>query len=287
MWAGRRLISLLIVTVLTASCTTSSYDTSRRAESMETSRIRSVVLHFTQEDDDRSLELLTEADYPVSSHYLVSSTNQKGRTTVFQLVAENDRAWHAGFSTWRKRTNLNDTSIGIEIVYEISCLDPLKTTYDSCLFPQYHPLQIERVIDLLTDILKRHPDIKPLNIVGHSDIAPTRKIDPGPNFPWHYLYTRGIGAWFEDAVMLRYLEHFQIMMPAEPAVDAALVDIGYGFETAAEKTAVIRAFQAHFVPHQISGIMDPLTAAALFALRERYEANSDAYSDFCRTSDAC
>ena len=119
-------------------------------------------------------------------------------------MAERNRAWHAGRSYWHGQRDLNFSSIGIEIVNESGCDAPIQslenseTFYVSCQFKPFSDEQIRAVVSLLKDILRRHPEIKPINIVGHSDIAPNRKVDPGPTFPWKTLYNSGIGTWYEE-----------------------------------------------------------------------------------------
>lgn len=111
---------------------------------------------------------------------------------IFNLVEENERAWHAGASAWATRRNLNDTSIGVEIV-NLATEDKGVFT-----FPPYNPIQIAAVKELAANILQRYPDITPVNVVGHSDIAIGRKSDPGAAFPWKELYDAGIGAWYDE-----------------------------------------------------------------------------------------
>ena len=286
-------LGILLLGGLLGGCQASSYDRSHPAVSMDETRIRSIVIHYTQEEDDRSLEVLTAEEYPVSSHYLLSSKEDGKKPKIYQLVKDEARAWHAGVSGWRNRTNLNDTSIGIEIVYTIACDDGAKSSYETCTFPDFHPEQIDVLIDLLGDLTKKYPSIQPLQIIGHSDIAPVRKIDPGPRFPWQYLYSKGFGAWYDEAAMLRYLDVFKGAMPSPDEMNVALEDIGYNLDMSfdvddeKELNYVIKAFQAHFVPHRISGVMDPLTAAVLFALREKYGNGTEGYETFCAASQIC
>jgi N-acetylmuramoyl-L-alanine amidase len=114
----------------------------------------------------------------LSTHYMV---DERGR--IIQFVHEKMRAWHAGQSFWRGETDLNSVSIGIEI----------ENLGEYADYPPFNPDQIAVVIDLCRDIIKRHPSIKPHHVLGHSDIAPGRKLDPGPQFPWAKLAAAGIG----------------------------------------------------------------------------------------------
>ena len=109
--------------------------------------------------------------------------------------------FHAGESYWHGDESLNHHSIGIEIVNGARCIDidpDLDTEAPEnqrCVFPEYGPEQLDLVIKLARDILDRYPGMDPVDVVGHADIAPDRRVDPGPKFPWRQLYEYGIGAW--------------------------------------------------------------------------------------------
>lgn len=234
-------------------------------------RVRFLVIHYTALDFQASASALTG---PVSAHYLVpdpsdQSYQQAGfsEMRVFKLVDEYERAWHAGLSQWRGRTNLNDTSIGIELVNQA-------TDHEGTLtFVPYHPQQIEVLKELVTDILRCYPDITSTQVVGHSDIAPGRKNDPGAMFPWHALYKAGIGAWYDIATLQRYFEQFLIALPTPEDVIAKLGQYGYDTgqaTTESEYRALIRAFQLHFRQRNYDGLLDAETAAILYALVEKY-----------------
>lgn len=138
--------------------------------------IDTLVLHYTELDLEPSLQILR--DGPVSVHYVVA---EDGR--VFRLLGEEKVAFHAGLSQWRGRTAVNERSLGIEIVNR-----------DGNRHPYPEP-QIAAVIELCQGILARHSGIDGGGVVGHSDIAPKRKIDPGITFPWRRLAEAGIGVW--------------------------------------------------------------------------------------------
>jgi len=200
-----------------------------------------LVMHYTGMADGASaIRRLTSPDSGVSSHYVV---NEDG--TVLRLVDERKRAWHAGASYWRGITDVNSASIGIEIVnpgHEFG----------------YRPFpgdQIAAVVCLTHEIRKRH-DIPPANVVGHSDVAPARKQDPGELFPWEKL--AGLGhamPWPENATT----------DPGWPdsAFLVALERFGYDIE---DKFAAVVAFQRRFRPGLIDGTIDGQSRAILFHL---------------------
>ena len=154
-------------------------------------RVRFLVLHYTALDFAASVKALTTG--AASAHYLIPAPHDpsykaagfKGQR-IFNLVAEEDRAWHAGVSGWARRDNLNDTSIGIEIVNQ-----GYRDTPQGRVWYPFSEAQIQALIPLLKDIAKRH-GITPDRIIGHSDIAPGRKVDPGPLFPWKRLADAGL-----------------------------------------------------------------------------------------------
>lgn len=167
-----------------------------------------LVLHYTAQNFADSVQSLTGKS--VSAHYLVPDPEDPtykaagfSGVRIFNLVDEVERAWHAGTSQWGNRSNLNDTAIGIEIVNLAS------GDGEDITFPPFNPQQIAAVTQLTQNILQRYPDITPVNVVAHSDIAPGRKSDPGPQFPWHQLYKAGVGAWYDDAVKQRYQHEYQ------------------------------------------------------------------------------
>ena len=254
-------------------------------------RVRHLVLHFTSEPFDESRRLLTErTDRPVSVHYLVPEpgdpTYPHSRLKIFRLVPETRRAWHAGRSVWAGHQALNGSSIGIELVNRSHCvdLDPeaeIRTPdMQDCTFQGFPEAQIDLLIRLVQDILARHPDIDPVDVVGHADVAPTRRLDPGPTFPWKRLHEHGIGAWPDDTSV----EHYRRRFTEEPAspelVRRALGAYGYGIEPEDGDDAelhlqfVVRAFQMHFRPARTDGVMDLESTAILFALLDKYRPHA-------------
>ena len=252
-----------------------------QSESFST-RIRFVVIHYTSIDWENSLKVLTNERYEVSSHYLIpegGDDTYSDQIKIFQLVDEENRAWHAGISKWEERTNINDQSIGIELVNQAECSVRQGSQYDYtnnyiCFFSEFDSDQIDQLILLLKDILSRHDEIKPTYIVGHSDISPDRKFDPGPKFPWKKLYENGIGAWYDDQTFEKYNNQFKRKIPDINQIQCALKRYGYGVEITNkmdEQTFfVIRAFQYHFTPNKSDGSISVDTVSALWALLEKY-----------------
>jgi len=271
--------------LLLAGC--SSLDMIDRPSENQNSRVNFLVLHFTSENFSESMRLLTQrTDNPVSVHYLVPEPGDEtysGRTLkIHRLVPEHRRAWHAGKSYWSGTTALNDTSIGIEIVNQSACVDNDPETdsptpeEQTCTFHSYAEAQIDLVILLARDILDRNPDIDPVDVIGHGDIAPGRRVDPGPRFPWKRLFDHGIGAWYDDETVARYRRQFDQDQPDLATVQGALSAYGYQVDQTGENDAqtrfVIRAFQMHFRPSAYPGVADVETVSILFALVEKYRA---------------
>ncbi|QSL87769.1 N-acetylmuramoyl-L-alanine amidase [Pseudomonas atacamensis] len=237
------------------------YDTSHPSANYD-SRIQFVVVHYTSASLERSLQLLTHGD--VSSHYLIGDDKS---ATVYKLMDENQRAWHAGESQWQGRTWLNSSSIGIEIV------NPgYKDTSTGRLWYPYSEAQIESLITLLKDISKRN-GISPRHIIGHSDIAPLRKLDPGPLFPWKRLAAEGLGLWPNEQAVARQQAIFNSNpLPEIGWFQAQLARLGYDTPQTGELDVatrhVLAAFQMHYRPARFDGTPDAQTAALLLVLNQ-------------------
>lgn len=199
-----------------------------------------LVLHYTELPLQESLDVLCDGtrEARVSAHYVLAEDG-----TAYRLVPEERVAWHAGRSHWRGREALNATSIGIEIV------NLHGDRHD------YPPQQIAALIELCHGILARHPAIEPRNVVGHSDIAPQRKIDPGRRFPWKTLADAGIGLWPRTEARPLFGEPLD-----------ALQRYGYAPPVAVPPREIVKAFQRHFRPAKVDGIADPETRLLLAGL---------------------
>ncbi len=221
------------------------------------SRVQYLILHYTVIDFERSLKVLTTGG-KVSAHYLVRDTPAQ----TYQLVDENRRAWHAGVSYWGGATNLNSASIGIEIVNAGFTDTPAGRLYAP--FPQP---QIDEVIALTKDIVARH-NIRPDRILGHNDIAPGRKQDPGPAFPWKQLADAGLIPWPDPAQVEIKQAIYQIAPPPDLLwFQERLARIGYqtpqtGVLDVATRE-VLSTFQMKYRPTDIQGEPDAQTAALL------------------------
>ncbi|WP_245932434.1 N-acetylmuramoyl-L-alanine amidase [Isoalcanivorax indicus] len=266
-------LALLVWSLLLAACAMPERREGYRVDHSHvapghSSRIYHLVIHYTGHHEARALRTLTGPH--VSAHYVMPlpARFHRGEPLVYQLVEEHRRAWHAGVSEWGPRSNINDTSIGIEIINA----GPRGTLFGLYWAP-YPDDQIEAVIALARDIVARH-DIDPVNVVAHSDIAPSRKLDPGPRFPWQRLYEAGIGAWPDEETVACYTVLLAAQPPSLPDVQAALRGYGYPLEVSGQMDAatrdVVRAFQLHFRQRRHDGVLDTETLARLWALLAKY-----------------
>ncbi len=200
-----------------------------------------VVLHYTGMIDGASaIARLADPEAKVSAHYVVAEDGQ-----VVRMVDESQRAWHAGRSWWRGTSDINSASVGIEIV------NP-GHEFGYRPFPE---AQVDAVIELLGGVMARH-NITRGNVVGHSDVAPARKEDPGELFPWYRL------------ARLR----LALPRPTKNLMDPHWSDAGFllalerfGYDVT-DGVAAIRAFQRRFRPEMIDGIIDGECRAILLAL---------------------
>ena len=283
-----RSVLLLCVYCLVSAC--SALNIVNAPSQNHNSRVNYLAIHFTSEHFAESLRLLTQpTDRPVSAHYLVPEPGDESydrrSLRVHQLVPESRRAWHAGTSFWHGEESLNDRSIGIELVNRSYCSDndpDIETPApenQTCVFYDFSEEQIALLVRLTGEIIERFPDIDPVDVVGHADIAPDRKVDPGPRFPWRQLYEQGIGAWYDLETVDRYREQCRHDMPDIALIQRALLAYGYQIEETGENDPqtrfVVRAFQMHFRPSDHSGQIDEETSAILFALLAKYRPEAE------------
>ena len=235
-------------------------------------RIQFIVVHYTAIDNAASIKELTTNK--VSSHFLVLDEDDN---KIYSLVPLEQRAWHAGASAFRGRTNINDTSVGIEIVSDgiakefISDPNPYHP-YDH--YVDYKPIQIEKTAQIIKYIAEKY-NVPARNIVAHSDIAPSRKKDPGAKFPWKELYDKyNIGAWYDEADKQTFMDEEKFKATSIREIKDELRKYGYEInrfdEWDKESKDVVYAFQLHFNPKNATGEMDLETFAILKALNKKY-----------------
>jgi N-acetylmuramoyl-L-alanine amidase len=213
-----------------------------------------LLLHYTGVATvERAIEILSRADCKVSAHYVI---DEDGRIT--QMVAETARAWHAGVSVWGGERDINSHSIGIEI----------HNPGHSHGYPEFPPSQMEAVRALGHEILTRHA-IRPERVLAHSDVAPTRKIDPGEKFDWPGLAKSGVGFLVEPVPSEPQDCGFGLGSEGPPVAQARklLAEYGYGIGLGGvldeDMQSVLRAFQLHFRPARCDGRLDRSTLGTL------------------------
>ena len=271
-WSRR--LMLATTSLLLTSCQPITLPIDRSHTSVnQDSRIQSVIVHYTQIDDAQSLDELTRPESQVSAHYLLSREERDGQPILYALVPESQRAWHAGISHWQGAQALNASSIGIEVV-NLGYLDadaqlPLTERH----WQAYTPAQIRTLALLLRQLVERY-QLPPTRLLGHSDIAPGRKVDPGPRFPWQQLHAQyGLGAWPEEARVSALLA-MPGSMPSVHEIQNLLIRYGYGLAATGildtQTRQAVQAFQLHFRPARYDGIPDRETVARLQALLEKY-----------------
>lgn len=213
-----------------------------------------LILHYTGMLSARAaIDYLAKAESKVSCHYVI---DEHGRIT--QMVAEGSRAWHAGVSSWKGETDINSLSIGIEI----------QNPGHELGYPSFPAAQMRAVAGLSRDIVLRH-DLPPEAVLAHSDVAPTRKIDPGEKFDWAWLADAGVGHWVRPAPA-READLGLGLGTSGDGVGAAqelLRTYGYAVEATGvidvATEFVIKAFQRHFRPRRVDGRLDRSTVTTL------------------------
>ncbi|MFO1068727.1 MAG: N-acetylmuramoyl-L-alanine amidase [Geminicoccaceae bacterium] len=211
--------------------------------------VDTLVLHYTgMASGEAALARLCDPAAEVSAHYVIDEAG-----TIHALVAEERRAWHAGRSAWGGRSNLNDTSIGIELV----------NPGHEWGYRPFAEAQMQALTELCRGILARWP-IPPAQVLAHADIAPNRKEDPGELFDWVRLAAAGIGRWPDRIVPA----------PVDPlAARRHLSAIGYALDQPGVTfIQVVTAFQRHYRQRLVNGALDPETMGAILALSPLHSA---------------
>jgi N-acetyl-anhydromuramyl-L-alanine amidase AmpD len=221
--------------------------------------ITCLILHHTAGSLPSSLEILQGKDpkHKVGVHYVVTD---EPKPRVIRMVPEHMAAYHAGKSAWGKLNGLNQHSIGIEII-----------NYDGNVYP-YSEAQADIIFALCQEIIRRH-DIKPWNVIGHSDVSVGRKVDPGSKFPWAKLASLGIGAWPLPNEVADNLKSKRNLSPSH--MRGLLSAYGYFLEPGEAGLKLgVEAFQRHFRPAKVDGLIDTETVVILEALLRRYQSKA-------------
>jgi N-acetylmuramoyl-L-alanine amidase len=259
----------LLCAALAAGCVSTQMATpggvpidTRFASVNQDSRVLFLVLHYTVADFKGSVKVLTEPKDEVSAHYLVSDETPP---VIYRLVPEDKRAWHSGPSHWRGHQMLNANSIGIEIVHP-GFVQKADGKREYLPFPA---AQIDVLLPLVKDIVQRH-GIRPERIVGHSDVLPQFKEDPGPTFPWRRLADEGLIVWPDAQRVAAQRVVFEQALPDVPWFQQMLTRHGFAPQTSGvldEATRrTVSAFQMRFRPARFDGVPDAETAAILHVL---------------------
>ena len=220
--------------------------------------IKFIIIHYTgMQSEIESIKRLKNIRSKVSCHYLI---NKRGRVT--QMVKDNKVAWHAGKSKWQRFKNLNENSIGIELVnkgHEFG-------------YENFSKIQIKNLINLCKN-LKRKYIIKTENILGHSDIAPLRKLDPGEKFPWKKLSKYNMGCWYENSKQKLELTNKKKI---QNLFFQNLYKIGYRYfkinKRVKKDKLIITSFQSHYLPQNVTGKIDlkTLNTSYFLALKLKF-----------------
>lgn len=223
-----------------------------------------LLLHYTGLlDVEKAIDWLSRPESKVSCHYVVTAEG-----LVVQMVAERDRAWHAGLSCWHGESDINSASIGIEI----------DNPGHESGSPPFPPRQMQAVLELCRDIGARHA-IRPECVLAHSDVAPQRKIDPGEQFDWRWLAANGIGHWVEpEPACPGDVASTPVATETIMRMQRMLAAYGYDIRTdgvlEAPERKVISAFQRHFRPARVDGVIDASSLVTLERLLAALPAGS-------------
>lgn len=224
-----------------------------------------LILHYTgMKSGAAAIERLCDPEAKVSAHYAIEEDGQ-----IFQLVEEDKRAWHAGVSAWQGESNINSASIGIEIVN-----GGHDFPNEDGNLPPFPNAQINALIPLCKEIMKRHGK---LTVLGHSDIAPVRKIDPGEHFPWQGIAAAGIGFWPDIKTDdRRILFEVGSRDRGVAIVQRGLAHIGYSAHVTGvmdtDTGLIVQALQRRYRPSKIDGNVDIETMEIIKSLSENIAA---------------
>lgn len=232
------------------------------------SRVLFLVIHYTVANFPLSMKILTQQE--VSAHYLLSDENPP---RIYRLVDENRRAWHSGASAWGPNKRLNSSSIGIEIVHPGFMQGP----NGQRLYLPFPKAQIDALVPLVQDIVKRH-QIRPERILGHGEVTPSYKEDPGPTFPWKLFAELSITPPWPDAARVSLQRAvFELQPPDAAWYQAALARHGYAVEPTGvfdrQTERVLMNFQMRYRPADYSGQPDAESAALLWVLTQPVSAD--------------
>ena len=206
--------------------------------------IKLIIIHYTgMQSKIASIKRLLSSKYKVSCHYLI---DRQGK--IFQMVDDNKVAWHAGKSKWKNLKNLNQNSIGIELVNKGHDFG----------YQKFSNFQITNLIKLCQNLKKKY-NVKNSNILGHSDVAPMRKKDPGEKFPWKRLKDKKIGIWYKKTRVKKITEKDRM----EQLFFSNLHKIGYRYFNKNKRSKkdifIIKTFQRRFIPKNVTGMVDQKT----------------------------
>jgi N-acetylmuramoyl-L-alanine amidase len=264
-----RAAAALFVSLLVAGCATPGMGTTEGGIPVVTthtskgqdSRALFLVIHYTVADLPQSLHILTERE--VSAHYLLTDETPP---RIYRLVDENRRAWHSGLSGWKGHRLLNASSIGIEIVHPGFRKGP----DGEKVFAPFAPTQIDALIPLVRDIVTRH-QIRPERVLGHGEVTPSYKEDPGPTFPWHRLAAAGLVPALPDAVRVAAQRAvYEAALPDAAWFQQQLQQWGFQIERTGlwdeQSRRVMMNFQMRYRPSDHRAEMDAESAALLWVL---------------------
>jgi N-acetylmuramoyl-L-alanine amidase len=246
----KTLIATLLIALLAGCAGTGPRLDHSLVAAGQSSRVKFVIIHYTVSNLEQSKKILTQQ--VVSSHYLLTD---EPAPIIHQLVDDSRQANHAGVSNWKNYTLMNGSSVGIEIVNPGFTID----ANGNRIWYPFPQAQIDQLILLLKQIVATHK-IAPENILGHADIAPGRKQDPGPMFPWFQLAQAGLIPWPEAARVIAVRPQFEQLLPDVTWFQQRLAKFGYATPQTGElDTAtrnVITSFQMKYRPAIIDGTPD-------------------------------